>query len=98
MKANLHGQHGDHVNFSKSNSTVGGVRVETNLSGTSTIIAQFFLQMHNKKMFDIENEGQISDAAQHSHPFDCKYTTSYLMAIVVFVLSLTVYDNIDNER
>ena len=35
-----------------------------NLPGTSTVIAQFLLLMHNKKMFDKENEGQ-SDGAQH---------------------------------
>ena len=33
--------------------------------GTSTVIAQFLLQMHNKKMFDLGNECQ-SDGAQHS--------------------------------
>ena len=40
------------------------VRVKTNLQGTSTVIAIFLLQMSNKKMFDLENEGQI-DGAQH---------------------------------
>ena len=39
------------------------MRVEANIPGTSTIIAQFLLQMH-KKMFYIENEDQ-SDAEQH---------------------------------
>ena len=48
----------------KSTTTAGGgVRVKANLPGTTTIIAQLLLQMHNKKMFDIENEGQ-SDAGQ----------------------------------
>ena len=63
------------------------MRVEENLPGTTTIISQFLLQMHNKKILGIENEGQIIDAAQYSHSFDCKYVTSYLTAIVVFALS-----------
>ena len=44
--------------------TAGTVWVEAILPGTSTIIAQFLLQMHNKNMFDIEDEGQ-SDAGRH---------------------------------
>ena len=48
----------------KSNSTARAVRVEANLPGTSTVNAQFLLQMHNKKVLDLENEGQ-SDEAQH---------------------------------
>ena len=43
----------------------GSVSLEANLPGTSTVIAQFLLQMHIMKMFDLENEGQ-NDAAQHS--------------------------------
>ena len=40
------------------------MQVETNLAGTSTVIAQFSLQMHDKKKFDLEKEDQ-SDGAQH---------------------------------
>ena len=40
------------------------VRVEATLPGTSPVIAQFSLQMHKKKMFDLENECE-SDATQH---------------------------------
>ena len=76
----------------ESNSTAEAVRVEANLSGTSTIIAKLLLKMHKNKMFDIENDCQISDAAQHSHPFNCKLMTFYLTAIVVFALSRTVYE------
>ena len=54
----------DVSNSDKSNSTVETVRVEANLRETSTVIAQFLLQMHNKKMFDIKNAGE-SDEAQH---------------------------------
>ena len=40
------------------------VQVEANLPGIFPVIVQFLLQMHNKKMFDLENEGQ-SDGTQH---------------------------------
>ena len=42
----------------------GSMRIEANLPGTSTVIAQFLLQMHNKKMFNLESKGQ-SEGAQH---------------------------------
>ena len=44
----------------------GAVQVEANLPGTSTVIPQFLLLMHNKKIFDLVNESQ-NDGAQHSH-------------------------------
>ena len=47
-----------------SNFTAGTVKVEANMSETATVIAQFVLQMYNKKLFDLENEWQ-SDRAQH---------------------------------
>ena len=34
-----------------NNSTAEAVRVEAKLSQTSNVIAQFVLQMHNKKMY-----------------------------------------------
>ena len=35
--------------LNKSNSTAGAVQVEANLLWTSTVTAQFTLQMHNKQ-------------------------------------------------
>ena len=53
-----------HIN--ENNSRAGIVRVDANLPGTSTVIAQFLLQMHNKNVFDQEkNEGQSDDGVQH---------------------------------
>ena len=42
----------------------GRARTEANLQWTSTVMAQYLLQMHNKKKFYLENEGQ-SEWAQH---------------------------------
>ena len=42
----------------------GAVGMEASLPGTSAIVAQLLLSMHNKKMFDIESEAQ-SDAGEH---------------------------------
>ena len=52
------------INLNTNNSTAGAVLVEANLSGTSTVVAQFLLQMHNKKIVDFKNEGQSAEA-QH---------------------------------
>ena len=46
----------------------GGVRVETNLPGTSTACAFCLKPMHKKKISDIENEGQ-GHGVQHSQWF-----------------------------
>ena len=43
----------------KSNPTAVAVRVKTNLQGTSTVIVQFVLQIHKKKIINLENKGQI---------------------------------------
>ena len=51
-------------NVNKSSWITEVVRVEVNLSATSTVIAQFLLQKHNRKMFDLENEGK-SNGTQH---------------------------------
>ena len=54
------------LKFNKtSNYTAGNVRVEAYLPGTSAVCAIFLLQMHYKKMFDLENEGQ-GHGVQHS--------------------------------
>ena len=42
----------------------GYLRVKANMLATSIVIAKFLLQMHNKKTFDLEHEGQ-GDGAQH---------------------------------
>ena len=46
------------TDINKSNSTAGRVRVEANLPETSATSAFFFITIHNKKMFYLENEGQ----------------------------------------
>ena len=50
--------------INKSSSTAGRARRGKSV-GTSTVTAQFLLQMHKKKMFYRENEGQ-SESIQHS--------------------------------
>ena len=47
----------------EGNSTAVAVRVEVNLPGTSTVVAQFLLQMHNKKLND-GNEGRRDETQQ----------------------------------
>ena len=50
--------------------------VEANLLETSTVTAQYLLQMHDRKKFDLENEGQ-SDGAQRlqwCHLIQCYIT------------------------
>ena len=66
LVADLEHQDQSHTQWSsnrnKSNSTAEAVRVEAYLSGTSAAIAQFLLQMHNKKMVIVESEGQGDEA------------------------------------
>ena len=42
-------------NNNKGNSPAGAVRCQKNPQGTSTVVAQFVLQIHNKKMVEFEN-------------------------------------------
>ena len=44
---------------SKSNFRAEAVQDKANLPGTSTTIVQFVLQVHNKTIFDLGNEGQL---------------------------------------
>ena len=56
----------------KRNSTVRAMQINANLLGTFTVIAQFLMLTHNKKMFDLENEGQ-NDGALGSRSWSIKF-------------------------
>ena len=72
------------------------------------ILAQFFanspflrnshFEILTLKIRDLENVGQGHDVQQHTAmaTFDRKCPTSYLLAIVIFDLSLTVYETFAN--
>ena len=52
-----------------------------------------FFRYSHFKIGDLENVGQGQDLQPLTvEPFDGKYLTSYLMAIVLFDLSLTVFE------
>ena len=65
------------------------------MSRTSTVFAHFLMQMHNKKKFNLENEGQ-SDGAQQLQ-FDgkyriCKRNYKSVKEITYFALAFTISD------
>ena len=48
-------------------------RVEANLPETSTVAAQFLLQMHIKKMFDLEQKSKCWSIESATAPLYGKY-------------------------
>ena len=64
------------------------MRVEVNLPGSSAIIVQFVLQVHYKKMFKNENEGQSVGWSTTSTVVSCdgKYQV-YKKNITCFALA-----------
>ena len=55
----------------------GTVQVESNLPGTLNVIAQFLMQMYDKKMFDFEMKVKLMEHNIRNHggmaPMDGKY-------------------------
>ena len=53
---------------------------------------------HHFKFCDLDNVGQGYDVQHWKRgPFDSKYMTSYLMSIIMFALSLTIYEILANQ-
>ena len=62
------------VKKNKSNSTARAVQVAAKSAANIPCLRDFFKQMHNKKMFDLENEGQRSRSTKMTmEPFDDEY-------------------------
>ena len=73
----------------KKNSTAGAVRVDANLPGQSTVITQFVLEMHSKKMFYLEHEGQ-SDWSQHPKLRHLMANKKSIKDMIRFCVSFTI--------